>query len=101
MIRKVSLLIWVLVRPVMRTAQNPLETYSEVQKMEDASVFKKLEWVPAGPSFQGGRIESIDCPPDQPGVIYAGFGSGSLWKTTDQGLHWACIFKDQATFSIG
>ena len=101
MIRKVSLLIWVLVSPVMLTAQNPLETYSEVQKMEDASVFKKLEWVPAGPSFQGGRIESIDCPPDQPGVIYAGFGSGSLWKTTDQGLHWACIFKDQATFSIG
>ncbi|MFH0761688.1 MAG: hypothetical protein V2A67_09325 [Bacteroidota bacterium] len=82
-------------------AQNPFETYSQVKKMEDESIFKKLQWIPSGPTFQGGRVETIECPPDQSGVIYAGFGSGSLWKTTDQGLHWKCIFENEATGSIG
>lgn len=83
------------------SAQNPLETYNQVMKMENESIFKKLHWIPAGPTFQGGRVETLDCPPDEPGVIYAGFGSGSLWKTTDEGLHWTCIFENQATGSIG
>lgn len=69
--------------------------------MEDQSVFRQLPWEQVGPAFQGGRVETIDCPIDQPNVIYAGFGSGSLWKTIDQGLSWSCIFLNQATFSIG
>ncbi len=82
-------------------AQNPFETYHQVKKMEIESIFKGLRWIPAGPTFQGGRVETIDCPTGQPAVIYAGFGSGSLWKTTDQGLHWECIFENEATGSIG
>jgi len=69
--------------------------------MEDNSVFSGLPWKQEGPAFQGGRIETIDCPVDQPNVIYAGFGTGSLWKSIDQGLSWNCIFQDQATSSIG
>ncbi len=83
------------------TAQNPFESFTKFKAMEDHSVFSGLPWNPVGPSFQGGRVETIDSPLGQPNVIYAGFGSGSLWKTTDQGLSWKCIFTDQATFSIG
>lgn len=81
--------------------QTPFESYKKVQEIEETSVFSTLPWEKAGPSFQGGRVESIDCPIDQPNVIYVGFGSGSLWKSTDEGLSWKCIFNDQATFSIG
>ncbi|MFO7616020.1 MAG: hypothetical protein R6V75_02070, partial [Bacteroidales bacterium] len=69
--------------------------------MESASPFRGLTWQGLGPSFQGGRVESIDCPTNQPGVIYAGFGSGSLWKTEDGGLNWNCIFEHEASYSIG
>ncbi len=69
--------------------------------MEDRSPFSDLDWTSIGPAFQGGRVESIDCPIDQPGVIYAGFGAGSLWKTVNQGVDWECIFKDELTHSIG
>ena len=69
--------------------------------LEDNSMFSGLKWTSIGPTFQGGRVESIDCPIDQPGVIYAGFGSGSLWKTSNQGVAWECIFKNESTHSIG
>jgi photosystem II stability/assembly factor-like uncharacterized protein len=81
--------------------QNPFESFQKFRKMEDNSVFNGMLWNQIGPSFQGGRVETIECPPGQPNVIYAGFGAGSLWKSTDQGLSWTCIFLDQATFSIG
>jgi len=81
--------------------QNVFESYKMLQDMEDHSVFSGLKWKSIGPSFQGGRVETLDSPVDQPNVIYAGFGAGSLWKSIDQGLSWNCIFGDQATFSIG
>ncbi len=69
--------------------------------LEDNSPFAGINWISIGPSFQGGRVETIDCPIDQPGVIYAGFGAGSLWKTTNQGFDWECIFTNELTHSIG
>lgn len=82
-------------------AQNPFESFGQVKKMEEESVFRKLQWISVGPSFQGGRVEVIDCPVDQPGIIYAGLGSGGLWKSTDEGLNWHCIFENEASGSIG
>ena len=37
----------------------------------------------------------------RPGTMYVGFGSGGLWKTTDHGINWTCIFQDQASLGIG
>jgi photosystem II stability/assembly factor-like uncharacterized protein len=81
--------------------KNPLESFRDFKSLEESSPFRSLQWQSAGPSFQGGRVETVDCPTGQPGTIYAGFGAGSLWKTTNQGLTWKCIFQDEATFSIG
>ncbi|MFA6125893.1 MAG: hypothetical protein WC699_01185 [Bacteroidales bacterium] len=83
------------------SGQNPYDSFRKLQEAEDQSVFSNIPWKQVGPAFQGGRVETLDCPVNQPNVIYAGFGSGSLWKSTDQGLSWNCIFADQATFSIG
>ncbi len=98
---KLVLLITCLLANAFLYAQDPLAVYKKVQESEKRSVFGAIPWEPLGPSFQGGRIETIDCPPDQPNVIYAGFGSGSLWKTINQGLSWTCIFENEATCSIG
>ncbi len=46
------------------------------------------------------RVEAIDAVPGT-GVIYVGFGSGSIWKTTNHGLTWTPNFDDQPTCAIG
>ncbi|MBK7651291.1 MAG: hypothetical protein IPJ20_11950 [Flammeovirgaceae bacterium] len=33
--------------------------------------------------------------------MYAGFGSGNLWKTINNGLTWKPIFENQSAYGIG
>ncbi len=74
------------------------ESYSQ-NKSE--SVFSGLTWNLIGPTINSGRVEAIDVLPDNPSTIYAGFGSGNLWKTTNHGLSWEAIFDNHAGYSIG
>lgn len=99
--RPLALFIILFMAIQILVGQNPYESFRKFKEMEDRSVFSEFPWLSVGPDFQGGRVETIDCPVGQPNVIYAGFGAGSLWKSTDLGLSWNCIFTDQATFSIG
>jgi len=65
------------------------------------SPFRSLSWRAVGPKFSGGRIETIDAVPGDPGAIYIGFGSGNVWKTENGGLTWRPIFERESTFTIG
>jgi photosystem II stability/assembly factor-like uncharacterized protein len=51
--------------------------------------------------MQGGRIETITCPPGYTSEIYVGVGSGNVWKSVNNGTTWKPIFEDQSTFPIG
>lgn len=54
-----------------------------------------------GPANQAGRVTSLAAP-DTAGhkVMYAGFATGGLWKTTNAGVTWRPIFDDQAFAAI-
>lgn len=58
-------------------------------------------WRPIGPKNCGGRIEAVDSPRGEPGVIYAGVGSGGVWKSVNGGLSWRHVFADESTFAVG
>jgi photosystem II stability/assembly factor-like uncharacterized protein len=85
-----------------QTIESPIvkawESFSENKKK---SSFSGLKWDLLGPVINSGRIEAIDVVPETPGVIYAGFGTGNLWKTTNHGLSWEAIFDNHAGYSIG
>ena len=68
---------------------------------QPATPFGELHWRAAGPRFQGGRIESVAVPIDEPFTMYVGVGAGGLWKTENSGLTWRPIFDQHATFAIG
>jgi len=104
---KVSILICLMVfGKITSTTQaqeknlTAFESWNLHNEMEANSQFAGLFWHHIGPTFMGNRVESIDCPINQPGVIYAGFGSGGLWKTINNGLSWEHVFK-QHSYSIG
>jgi len=60
-----------------------------------------LEWVPVGPTMNSARAACVQGDPTRPGTLYAAFGPGGLWKTTDNGLTWKPVFENQAAPGIG
>lgn len=77
------------------------QAWQSFTENKDQSSFSGLKWDLIGPVINSGRVEAIDVVPDTPGIIYAGFGTGNLWKTTNHGLSWDPIFDNHAGYSIG
>jgi|Deesub1362A_J573_1020465.scaffolds.fasta_scaffold00427_3 photosystem II stability/assembly factor-like uncharacterized protein len=82
-------------------AAERLHSWAQHLQMLKESPFRLLHWRAVGPKFQGGRIESIACPPGDPKTIYVGVGAGNIWKTTNGGMTWEPIFEHESTFTIG
>jgi len=77
-----------------------LKSFEQYRSARQQSEFG-LEWVSLGPVLNSARVESVQSHPAAPGTIYAAFGSGNLWKTTNGGLAWRPIFEDQSALGIG
>lgn len=54
-----------------------------------------------GPAVMGGRITSLDVVESDPRVQYVAAASGGIWKTTDEGRSWACVFPGRPNSSMG
>ena len=83
------------------SAQERMASWQLHQQLAKDSPFNELVWKPIGPRFQGGRIESVAVPGGASSTIYAGVGSGNLWKSQNHGTTWVPIFEDQPAFAIG
>ena len=78
-----------------------LKSWERHVRLENESEFKALKWRAIGPRKQGGRIESIACPPGNTSVMYVAVGSGNLWKTVNNGTTWKPIFENESTGAMG
>lgn len=83
------------------SAQQRWASWQLHERLRQESPHKALKWRAIGPRFQGGRIESIACPPGNTSVLYVGVGSGGLWKTLNNGITWEHVFKQDPTCAIG
>ncbi|MBS3819643.1 hypothetical protein KGY73_09105 [bacterium] len=77
-----------------------LDSWEQYLKLKKKSPFD-LQWIPLGPVMNSARVEAVQCDPSHPGTMYAAFGSGNLWKTTDHGLTWDPLFENQSALGIG
>ena len=85
----------------LEAQQNPLfRSWERHLELEAGSEFG-LEWVSVGPVMNGARAACVQGDPTRPGTLYAAFGPGGLWKTTDNGLTWKPVFENQAAPGIG
>ena len=88
-------------RVQVQAAKSPLlDSWPQYLKMKDTSEFG-LEWIRLGPVINSARVDAVQCDPTHPGTMYAAFGSGNLWKTTNHGLTWKAIFENQSALGIG
>ena len=77
-----------------------LESWNNYVEHKKSSIFN-MEWIQLGPVVNSARAEAVQGDPGRPGVFYAAFGSGNLWKTINNGLSWKPIFEDQSALGIG
>ncbi|MEO8359777.1 MAG: tetratricopeptide repeat protein [Vicinamibacteria bacterium] len=57
----------------------------------DPRLYAGLTWRNVGP-FRGGRVSATAGAVGQPGVFYAGYPGGGVWKTTSAGVTWTPVF---------
>lgn len=78
-----------------------LQAWQQHLEMARTSPFRRLPWHAMGPKFAGGRVESIDAPRGDLATIYVGVGAGGVWKSSNAGLTWKHVFRNESTFAIG
>ena len=83
------------------TGEARLDSWQRHLELKQNSPYKHLQWRTVGPRKQGGRIESIACPPGNTSVMYIGVGSGNIWKTVNNGITWKPIFEYESAGAIG
>jgi photosystem II stability/assembly factor-like uncharacterized protein len=102
--RFLSILLFVTLINVQLLAQQPASplgaSFEKYIEMRESSTFG-LEWISMGPVVNSARVESVQADPTHPGTMYVAFGSGNLWKTTNNGISWKPIFEDQPVLGIG
>ncbi len=60
-----------------------------------------VSWDFIGPVNVGGRVVDIEFNPVNPNIVYAGFATGGIFKSTDMGNSWFPIFDSLAVLTIG
>jgi photosystem II stability/assembly factor-like uncharacterized protein len=86
------------------SAQQPesplVKSFAQHQKHKQETPFG-FEWIQLGPTSNSALVETFQVDLHHPGTIYLGFGSGNLWKTTNNGLTWKPIFENQPSYGVG
>ena len=64
----------------------------------EAQLVSGLVWRNVGP-FRAGRVSATAGAVGEPGVFYAGFATGGVWKTSNAGTTWEPVFDSVTTVS--
>jgi len=104
LVPRLVLLMMFLAFPLFTLANdlpNPIyQSWGAHQALKQSTPFR-FHWVHLGPVMNSARVEAVQAHPARPGTMYVAFGSGNLWKTTDNGLTWKPIFENQPVLGIG
>src|SRR6266700_252682 len=64
-------------------------------------LLRGFEFSSIGPATMMGRLDDIAGAEKDPMIVYIGFATGGLWKSTDGGNHWRSQFDNMPDESIG
>jgi photosystem II stability/assembly factor-like uncharacterized protein len=64
-------------------------------------ILRAFKFRSIGPATMMGRVDDIQGADKDPFIIYVGFATGGLWKSTDGGNHWKSQFDNMENESVG
>src|SRR6266403_4500757 len=87
-------------QPSPSSTPTPSPTPTPVNWSNDP-LLKRLVFRGIGPASMGGRIDDFAVVESNPYIIYVGFATGGVWKSTNNGTTFQPIFDTYSTASIG
>jgi photosystem II stability/assembly factor-like uncharacterized protein len=88
-------------RPVHLAALAALLAWPALAQKLEPAVIDQIAFREIGPTIFGGRITDIELIPGNPHGLLVAAASGGLFRTTNNGTTWQCIFQNGGTISIG
>ena len=76
-----------------------LHKETAVQRLQKG--LNAVSWEFIGPLNIGGRVVDIEFNPVNPNIVYSGFATGGVFKSTDMGNSWFSVFDSLAVLTIG
>ena len=83
-----------------RPTPSPSPTPTPINWSTDPTL-KRFVFRSIGPASMGGRIDDITAVEQNPYIIYVGFATNGVWKSTNNGTTFQPIFDTYGTHSIG
>ncbi|HJT68103.1 MAG TPA: hypothetical protein VJ749_16730 [Pyrinomonadaceae bacterium] len=83
-----------------RATPSPSPTPTPINWSSDP-LLKPFVFRSIGPASMGGRVDDIAAVEQNPYIIYVGFATNGVWKSTNNGTTWQPIFDTYGTGSIG
>lgn len=77
------------------------EAFQQLQQMVQDRGQSGPTWFNLGPANVAGRVLCIEVHPENSDIVFAGFASGGLWKTTDSGANWTPLGDFLPTLAVG
>ena len=71
------------------------------QQVSDNSLVKNLPFKNIGPTVMSGRIVDFAVNPDNPTEFYAGYASGGVWYTNNNGTSFTPVLDNGVTQNVG
>ncbi|HKE56818.1 MAG TPA: hypothetical protein VKB46_08960, partial [Pyrinomonadaceae bacterium] len=81
-------------------AQAPSPTPTPINWSTDP-MLKRFVFRGIGPASMGGRVDDIAAVESNPYIVYIGFATGGVWKSTNNGTTFTPIFDTYSSASIG
>src|SRR5215510_10131708 len=82
--------------PAASASPSPSPTPTPINWTKDP-MLSRFVWRGIGPASMGGRIDDIDAVERNPYIVYVGFATGGVWKSTNNGTTWQPIFDIYST----
>jgi hypothetical protein len=79
----------------------PAETPAPPPNVSTDPLLRGFEFRSIGPAVMMGRVDDIAGSEKDPMIVYVGFATGGLWKSTDGGNHWKSQFDTMENESVG
>src|SRR5262245_6552776 len=101
MSRKITFFLLIAATSIWAQGRRGGQPQEPLPNVSTDPLLRGFEFRSIGPATMMGRVDDIQGSEKDPMIVYMGFATGGLWKSTDSGNHWKSLFDEKPNASVG